>query len=320
METNPHILTLKMFSAREYNINVSSISVFLFHGGIRTLALRIFNNLVSYSAQRLLGENNNKLSQVFSRISSGQRIQKSSDDSAGLMTTEALRSDVRTLRQGVRNLNEGISLLSIVDGAINEESSILIRMRELSQQSATGTIGATERQSTNLEFGAMRTELNRISKTTEYNGIKLLDGSLSSTASNQISIQFGLDSKDNSNININRAVNVTSLTALSLNLNALSIATQDGAVKANDALEVTMNRLNKIMGRLGSTHNRLERSLNNTLTSAENLTAAGSTISDADMASEFAHLTKQQILVQSSSSMIGQANLFPQGVIQLLPS
>ena len=320
METNPHILTLKMFSAREYNINVSSISVFLFHGGIRTLALRIFNNLVSYSAQRLLGENNNKLSQVFSRISSGQRIQKSSDDSAGLMTSEALRSDVRTLRQGVRNINAGISLLNVVDGAISEEVSILIRMRELSQQASTGTIGATERQSTNLEFDAMRTELNRISKTTEYNGIKLLDGSLSSAASEHISIQFGLDSKDDNNININRAVNVTSLTALRLNLNALSIATQDGAVKANDELQVTMNRLNKIRGRLGSTHNILERSLNNTLTSAENLTAAGSTISDADMASEFARLTKQQILVQSSSSMIGQANLFPQGVIQLLPS
>ena len=320
METNPHILTLKMFSAREYNINVSSISVFLFHGGIRTLALRIFNNLVSYSAQRLLGENNNKLSQVFSRISSGQRIQKSSDDSAGLMTSEALRSDVRTLRQGVRNLNEGISLLNIVDGAISEEASILIRMRELSQQASTGTIGATERQSTNLEFDAMRTELNRISKTTEYNGIKLLDGSLSSAASEHISIQFGLDSKADNNININRAVNVTSLTALNLKLNALSIATQEGAVKANKELQVTMNSLNKIRGRLGSTQNILERSLNNTLTSAENLTAAGSTISDADMASEFARLTKQQILVQSSSSMIGQANLFPQGVIQLLPS
>jgi len=320
METNPHILTFKMFSAQEYNINVSSISVFLFHGGIRTLALRIFNNLASNSAQRLLGENNNKLSQVFSRISSGQRILKSSDDSAGLMTSEALRSDVRTLRQGVRNLNEGISLLSIVDGAINEEISIIIRMRELSQQSATGTIGATERQSTNLEFDAMRSELNRISKTTQYNGIKLLDGSLSSAASEHISIQFGLDSKDDNNININRAVNVTSLTALSLNLNAISITTQDGALKANDELQVTMNRLNKIRGRLGSTQNMLERSLNNTLTTAENLNAAGSTISDADMASEFARLTKQQILVQSSSSMIGQANLFPQGVMQLLPS
>ena len=299
---------------------MSSISVFLFHGGIRTLALRIFNNLASFSAQRLLGENNNKLSQVFSRISSGQRILKSSDDSAGLMTSESLKSDVRTLRQGVRNLNEGISLLNVVDGAINEEVSILIRMRELSQQSSTGTIGETERQSSNLEFGAMKTELNRISKTTEYNGIKLLDGSLSSTASNHISIQFGLDSKEVSNINLNRVVNITSLTALSLNLNSLSIDTQDGAAKTNGALETTMNSLNKIRGRLGSTQNRLERSLNNTLTTAENLTAADSTISDADMASEFARLTKQQILVQSSSSMIGQANLFPQGVIQLLPS
>ena len=298
---------------------MSSTTVFLFHGGIRTLALRIFNNLASYSAQRLLGENNNKLSQVFSRISSGKRILKTSDDTAGLMTSEALKSDVRTLRQGVRNLNEGISLLKVGDGAINEEVSILIRMRELSQQASTGTIGATERQSTNLEFHAMRTELNRISKTTEFNGIKLLDGSLSSAASDHISIQFGLDSKKDSNININRSVNVTSLTSQSLNLNSLSIATQDGAVKANKELQVTLNSLIKIRGRLGSTQNTLERSLNNTLTVAENLTAAGSTISDADMASEFARLTKQQILVQSSSSMIGQANLFPQGVIQLLP-
>jgi flagellin len=319
METNLHILTLKIFSVYKYNINVSSISVFLFHGGIRTLALRIFNNLVSYSAQRLLGENNNKLSQVFSRISSGQRILKIADDSAGLMTSEALRSDARTLRQGVRNLNEGLSLLNVVDGAISEQASILIRMRELSQQSATGTIGETERQSTNLEFDAMRTELNRISKTTEFNGIKLLDGTLASSASNHMSLQFGLDSKDDSNININTAVNVTSLTSLSLNLTALSIATQDGAVAANNELQVTMDNLTKIRGRLGSTQNRLEKTLNHALTSAENLTAAGSTISDADMASEFAHLTKQQILVQSSSSMIGQANLFPQGVIQLLP-
>ena len=284
------------------------------------MALRIFNNLVSYSAQRLLGENNNKLSQVFSRISSGQRILKSADDSAGLMTSEALRSDARTLRQGVRNLNEGISLLNVVDGAISEQASILIRMRELAQQSATGTIGATERQSTNLEFDAMRTEFNRISKTTEFNGIKLLDGTLASSASNHMSIQFGLDSKDDSNININTAVNVTSLTSLSLNLSALSIATQDAAVIANTEIEVTLNSLIKIRGRLGSTQNRLEKTLNNALTSVENLTAAGSTISDADMASEFARLTKQQILVQSSSSMIGQANLFPQGVIQLLPS
>ena len=283
------------------------------------MALRIFNNLASYSAQRLLSDNNNKLSRIFSRIASGERIQQTSDDSAGMMTTEALKSDVRTLRQGVRNLNEGLSLLNVVDGAINEEVSIVIRMRELATQSATGTIGTTERQATNLEFSAMRSELDRIAKTTEFNGIKVLDGSLSSSASNHTTIQFGLNSNDVSSVDINRTVNVTALTALNLKLNALSISSQSGAATATEALKVTQATMTEIRGRLGSTQNRLNRTLNNTLTVAENLTAAGSVIGDADLASDFAHLTKQQILVQSSSAMIGQANLFPQGVIQLLP-
>ena len=283
------------------------------------MALRIFNNLASYSAQRLLGENNNKLSRIFSRIASGERIQKTSDDSAGMMTTEALRSDVRTLRQGVRNLNEGLSLLNVVDGAINEEISIVIRMRELATQAATGTIGTTERQATNLEFSAMRSELDRIAKTTEFNGIKVLDGSLSSSASNHTTIQFGLNSNDVSSVDINRMVNITALTALNLKLNVLSISSQKGAASAIDAMEETLDIMTKIRGRLGSIQNKLDRTLNNALAAAENLTAAGSTINDADLASDFAHLTKQQILVQSSSAMIGQANLFPQGVIQLLP-
>jgi len=283
------------------------------------LALRIFNNLASYSAQRLLSDNNNKLSRIFSRIASGERIQQTSDDSAGMMTAEALKSDVRTLRQGVRNLNEGLSLLNVVDGAINEEVSIVIRMRELATQAATGTIGTTERQATNLEFSAMRSELNRIANTTEYNGIKVLDGSLASSASNHTTIQFGLNSNDVSSVDINRTVNITALTALNLKLNALSISSQSGAATATEALKVTLDTMTEIRGRLGSTQNRLNRTLNNTLTVAENLTAAGSVIGDADLASDFAHLTKQQILVQSSSAMIGQANLFPQGVIQLLP-
>ena len=283
------------------------------------MALRIFNNLASYSAQRLLGENNHKLNRIFSRIASGERIQKTSDDSAGMMTTEALKSDVRTLRQGVRNLNEGLSLLNVVDGAINEEVSIVIRMRELATQAATGTIGTTERQTTNLEFSAMRSELDRIANTTEFNGIKALDGSLASSASSHTAIQFGLNSNDVSSVDINRTVNVTALTASNLKLNALSISSQSGAATATEALEVILDTMIEIRGRLGSTQNRLERTLNNTLTAAENLTAAGSVIGDADLASDFAHLTKQQILVQSSSAMIGQANLFPQGVIQLLP-
>ena len=298
---------------------MSSIIVISVSWRNQILALRIFNNLASYSAQRLLSDNNNKLSRIFSRIASGERIQQTSDDSAGMMTAEALKSDVRTLRQGVRNLNEGLSLLNVVDGAINEEVSIVIRMRELATQAATGTIGTTERQTSNLEFSAMRSELDRIANTTEFNGIKALDGSLASSASNHTAIQFGLNSNDVSSVDINRTVNITALTALNLKLHALSISSQSGAATATEALKVILDTMLEIRGRLGSTQNRLERTLNNTLTAAENLTAAGSVIGDADLASDFAHLTKQQILVQSSSAMIGQANLFPQGVIQLLP-
>ena len=266
-----------------------------------------------------MGQNNNKLSRVFSRIASGTRIQRSADDSAGMMTAEALKSDSRTLRQGVRNLNEGISMLNIAEGGIQEESAIVIRMRELSTQSATGTIGATDRQASSLEFNAMRSELDRISKSTEYNGIKLLNGALSSSASEHVSLQFGLDSKEFNRVNINRVVNVTSLSAQDLGLNSLSIASQDGASKAATALEIVLAKFTEIRGRLGSTQNRLNRSLNNTLTAAENLTAAEGAMNGADMAIEFAQLTKQQILVQTSAAMIGQSNLFPQGAIQLLP-
>ena len=283
------------------------------------MALRIFNNTSSNFAQRLLGQNNNQLSRVFARISSATRIHRSADDSAGMMTAEALKSDSRTLRQGVRNLNEGISMLNIAEGGIQEESAIIIRMRELSTQSATGTIGATDRQASSLEFNAMRSELDRISKSTEYNGIKLLNGALSSSASEHVSLQFGLDSKELNRVNINRVVNVTSLSAQDLGLNSLSIASQNGASKAGTELEIVLAKFTEIRGRLGSTQNRLNRSLNNTLTAAENLTAAEGAMNGADMAVEFAHLTKQQILVQTSAAMIGQSNLFPQGVIQLLP-
>ena len=283
------------------------------------MAIRIYNNLVSNSSQRLLGQNADKLGQVFSRISSGARIQKSADDAAGMMTTEALKSDSRTLRQGVKNLNEGISLLNVVDGAIQEEVSIVIRMRELATQSATGTIGSTERQTTQLEFSAMRSEFDRIAKTTEFNGIKLLDGSLSSKSKDHLSLQFGLNSKNFNRTNINREVNVNSLKAQDLNLNSLSISTQEGAVNASVEMEKVLNNLSSIRGRLGSTQNRLGRTLNSTLVAVQNLTAAGSIIKDADLALDLADLTKNQILVQSSSAMIGQANLFPQGAIQLLP-
>ncbi len=192
-------------------------------------------------------------------------------------------------------------------------------MRELATQSATGTIGSTERQTTQLEFSAMRSEFDRIAKTTEFNGKKLLDGSLSSNAKGHLSLQFGLNSNDFNRTNINREVNISSLKAQDLNLNSLSIATQEGAINAAVKMEKVLANLSSMRGRLGSTQNKIGRTLNSTLVAVQNLTAAGSMIKDADLASDLADLTKHQILVQSSSAMIGQANLFPQGAIQLLP-
>lgn len=283
------------------------------------MPIRIYNNLVSNSAQRLLGHNADKLGQVFARVSSGVRIQSSSDDSAGMMTSELLKSDSRTLKQGIKNLNEGISLLNVADGAIQEEVSIVIRMRELALQSATGTLGSTERQTTQMEFSSMRSEFDRIAKTTEFNGKKLLDGSLSSKAKDHLSLQYGLNSEGLNRTNINREVNISSLKSQDLNLNSLSISTKEGAVNASEAMVKVLEKLSSIRGRLGSTQNTIGRTLNSTLVAIQNLTAAGSIIKDADLASELADLTKHQILVQSSSAMIGQANLFPQGAISLLP-
>ena len=164
------------------------------------MPVRIFNNVPSLNAQRLLGNNNNRLASSVERISSGIRINRASDDAAGLAISEGLRSDIRTLRQAVRNSNDGISLINITEGALNEQASILIRLRELAAQASTGTVGSTERQTIQLEFSALRNEIDRISNVTEFNGQKLVDGSLASgvSSASQILIQVGIDSSVNS--------------------------------------------------------------------------------------------------------------------------
>ena len=142
------------------------------------MPVRIFNNIASLNAQRILGQNNDRLAQSIERIASGIRINRGADDAAGLAISEALRSDIRALRQGIRNANDGISLINVTEGALNEQSGILIRLRELSSQAATGTVGSTERATIQLEFTALSKEINRISATTEFNGQKLIDGTL----------------------------------------------------------------------------------------------------------------------------------------------
>jgi flagellin len=282
--------------------------------------MRIFNNIASINAQRLLGANNDRLSNSVERISSGLRINRASDDAAGLAISEGLRSDIRALRQAGRNANDGVSLLNITEGALNEQGGMLIRLRELASQAATGTTGSTERATIQLEFNSLRNEIDRITNTTEFNGQKLIDGSLASsiTSTSQVFIQIGIDSNANSRINLNEQINLTAVTSSALSIDSLSVLTPDEALTALDGISTAIGDVTATRGQVGAVQNRLMRSISNLSISIENLSAAESQIRDADIAEEVALLTRNQIMVQASTAMVGQANLIPQSVLQLL--
>ena len=284
------------------------------------MAIRIFNNIASSNAQRILGVNNQRLATSIERISTGIRINKGADDAAGLAISEGLRSDIRALRQATRNANDGISLINVTEGALNEQSGILIRLRELASQAATGTVGSTERGTIQLEFSALRNELTRISQTTEFNGIALLDGGLASSASstNNIMIQIGIDNSENSRLNLNSAINLAAVDASTLKIAALSVTGASEALTALNEINNAIGSVTAARGKVGAVQNRLQRSVSALSVTAENLQAAESSIRDADIASEIAELTRNQILVQTSTAMVGQSNLIPQSVLQLL--
>jgi flagellin len=298
----------------------SELYNFILSRRIINMAMRIFNNIPSLNAQRILGINNDRLAQSVERISSGIRINRGSDDAAGLAISEALRSDIRALRQAVRNSNDGISLINVTEGALNEQSGILIRLRELASQASTGTVGSTERQTIELEFNSLRLEIDRISATTEFNGQKLVDGSLASSVSvgNQIMIQVGINSNAESRINLNETIALNEMTSSGLKLDVLSMTTAGAALSALDMINTSITRVTAGRGKVGAVQNRLVRTVSNLSVTIENLQAAESQIRDADIAHEVALLTRNQILVQASTAMVGQANLIPQSVLQLL--
>ena len=284
------------------------------------MPVRIFNNVASLNAQRILGLNNDRLAKSVERISSGIRINRGADDAAGLAISEALRSDIRGLRQAVRNANDGIALINVAEGALNEQSSILIRLRELASQAATGTVGSTERATIQLEFSALRNEIDRIAATSQFNGQGLVDGSLASSvaSANQVFIQVGIDSTANSRINLNTEINLKAVTSTILGIDTLSVTAAAQALTTLDTINNAIATVTQARGQVGAVQNRLTRSVGNLAVTIENLQAAESGIRDADIAAEIADLTRNQILVQSATAMVGQANLIPQSILQLL--
>lgn len=284
------------------------------------MPLRIYNNLYSLNAQRNLGSNNANLGASLEKLSSGLRVNRGADDAAGLAISEKLRSDIRAINQVVRNSNDGISIINTAEGALGQQSSMLTRMRELASQAATGSVGSTERQTISREFSALRDEIDRISSVTEFNGQKLVNGSLSSSvaASSQIVIQIGFKSTTNDRINLNTAVDMTAMDSTGLGINTLSVTAAAEALTALSTINSSISKVTDARGRLGAVQNRFTYTIANLQISSENLQAAESQIRDADYASEISQFTRNQILVQASTAILAQANLVPQTVLQLL--
>jgi flagellin len=282
------------------------------------MPLRIFNNVTSVNTQRSLDNNNNRVGQTVERIASGVRVNSAADDGASFAISESLRSDTRVLKQAGRNVTAAVSLVNTADGALNKVSSTLIRLRELATNATTGTIGDTERETLQLEFNSLKQEIDRIAATSEFNGQKLLNGDLSNTTSERINITLGIDSSSENQLDLNAELNITDVSTTGLGLLTSDISTSDGALKAVEAIESIIDGFNATRGRVGITQQRLDRSANNINVTATNIQAAESILRDADLGQEFAELTKSQILVQSSSAMVGQSNLIPNAVLQLL--
>jgi flagellin len=283
------------------------------------MPLRIFNNLSSTVAQNRLSFNNQNLGEVIGRIASGNRLSGSNVNSADKSVSELLRSDARTLRQATKNLNDGISLINVAEGGLNEQSSILTRLREV-LSIAGGAIDQRVRDTLQLEINTLKDEFNRIANGTEFIGLKLLDGTLGSsvTASKEIIISTGLNSDKDSQINLNQLVDLEATDTESIGIDSLSVSTFSGSIDGLAQVEEAQDVINGYRASIGATQNRLVRALATLNVSIENLYAANSVIQDSDIAEEVAELTKQQLLVQSSSAMIGQANLIPEGVLLLL--
>jgi len=275
------------------------------------MSLRISTNVASLNAQRNLYNNTMKLNKSLERLSSGLRINRAGDDAAGLAISENLKSDIRALEQSARNAGDGISMIQVAEGALSEVSDILIRMRELTQQAANETMGATQRGYLDDEFQALMSEIDRVSTYTEFNGTNLLDG----TDANAREIQVGLVAADVITIDFTTAVD-----SAALGIDAASLAGADNA-NATAAITLMMSAIDDLStsrAAFGAVQNRLESSIRSLHNSVENLSAANSAIRDVDIAAETSRMISSQILQQAGVSVLAQANMAPQMALMLL--
>jgi flagellin len=276
------------------------------------MGLRINTNVPSLSAQRSLGVNTRALNDNLRKLSSGERITKAGDDAAGLAISENLKAQIRGMRQAKRNAGDAVSLLQTAEGGMNEISNIIIRLRELSVQAASDTVGTTERGFSDIEFQNLKEEIDRISRSTEFNGIKLLDGTGGK-------LEFQVGTKNDPVLDrLHYDGTGADATLKSLGLEIDGVATKEGAQSALKKLDDALVQINGVRANFGALQNRLQSTQNNLEISDENLSAANSRIRDVDVASETADMTKNNILLQAGISVLSQANNAPNTALKLL--
>ncbi len=281
--------------------------------------MRINNNVNALIANNQMNKNTALQSRSMEKLSSGLRIKRAADDSAGLAISEKMRNQIKGLNQAGLNVQDGISVVQTAEGALEETGNILKRMSQLSVQSANETNTKDEREKIANELTQLNDELTRMSKTTEFNGKQLLDGT-----NTQLSLQVGSDGSSNNQINVdlvNTSKIMTDAGITSANISSMKAGTSDGTEAARTMMsniDAALAKVNSARSTLGAQQNRLESTSANLSNTVENITAAESRIRDTDVASEMVQLSKLNILAQASQSMLAQANSQPQSILQLM--
>lgn len=276
------------------------------------MGLRIATNVTSMNAQRNLTVSNERQSNSLNKLSSGARITKAGDDAAGLAISEKLKGSIRSMQQANRNANDGISLIQTAEGGINEVSNILLRLRELSVQAASDTVGDVERGFTDKEFQALKGEIDRIAQVTKFNGRALLNGS-----GETLDFQVGIENMPE-NDRLQYATSNTDVTLGKLGLSQTGTMSKAQAQENLAKIDMAIQGVNENRAGLGALQNRLSSTVSNLGIATENLAAANSRIRDADMASETSELTKQSILSQAGTAVLSQANSSQNLALKLL--
>jgi len=264
------------------------------------MGIRINTNVPSINTRRHLANSTNMFNKSMEKLSSGLRINRAGDDAAGLAISENLKSDIRALNQAARNAADGISLIQTAEGSMDEVSNILLRMKELAEQSLNGTLSDTDRGYLNAEYSALTSEIGRISDGVDFNSVKLLDGS-----GGTVAIQVGIGNAASDSVAVDLSAD---LDASGLGLSAM-VDTASNASLAMDEIDDAISTVVSARGEFGAVQNRLESSIRNINMMAENLSAANSRIRDVDVAYETSNMTSYQILQQAGVAMLAQANM-----------